>query len=326
MCENKEGVKQQTILERAPIVYCFYVKDFGVAKNQLKYPESFFETVRSHKIKYNLTAILVHRGPNRLSGHFTVYVKSQSNKLWYLCDDDTVKMSNWETASKQSALALFYQKEGESESARQEWLSSQANQAQQSNLQARIDEAHLLKQELDSKERKKGADNTFSMDELDAMVMSEVTKKGSGSQVTGVQDSLGKRKPLANPIKFFKVETHPLSRLKRLKRFGSLLPKRVEPEKQTAAVDIHALDDDPLKLLAWNSQGERAMDELKQENRFMLGQIVRQRDEYDVEYDKGKTKKVKKQKQEKKFNFDKAEKKIKKLKAEGKYQPRKSRK
>jgi Ubiquitin carboxyl-terminal hydrolase len=331
MCENRVGVTQKTTLERAPIVYCFYVKDFGMAKNKLKYPEKFEETVRTHKLNYNLTGILVHQGPNRLSGHFTAYIKSPSSKLWYLCDDDTVKMSNWETVSHQPVLALFYQKDGNRETADRQSALLEQQLKKDVQLQTRIQEAHQLKLDLDSQERKRGADNTMTMEELETAVESETnTKKQislTDSKSPAANDALGKRKPLATPVKFFKPERDPKLRLRRLKRFGSLLPKRVEPEKDVHAVNIHNLDEeDPLKLRAWNIQGEAAINALKQENRFMLGQIVRQRDEYDVEYDKGKTKKVKKEKQERRFNFDKAEKKIKKLKDEGKYLPRKSRK
>lgn len=327
MCENKKGVTQKTTLERAPIAYCFYVKDFGMSKAQLKYPETFDETVRNHKIKYELLGVLVHQGPNRLSGHFTTYIKSPTNKLWYLCDDETVKMSNWETVSKQQVFALIYQKQGDKEAADRQLAQSKSKIVEDQDLQKRIDEAHQQKVQLDTIERRKGADNTISMAELDAQVDGTDPKSGTAEGTVGSQkDPLGKRKPQAKPVKMFKAVTEPLSRLRKLKRFARLLPQRVEAEKDTVAVDIQALDDDPLKLHSWNKQAEQAMNELKQENRFMLGQIVRQRDAYDVEYDQGKVKKVKKQKQEKRFNFDKAEKKIKKLKSEGKYLPRKSRK
>lgn len=73
----------EAISNSAPIVFVFYIKDYGQSQSLLKYPEHFEETVRDIKIKYNLRAVISHQGPNRTSGHFRTFIKS-SNRIWYL--------------------------------------------------------------------------------------------------------------------------------------------------------------------------------------------------------------------------------------------------
>ena len=67
----------------------------------------------------------------------------------------------------------------------------------------------------------------------------------------------------------------------------------------------------------WQQDQQQAIEELTNKNRFMLGLVERKRDEYDVDYDKGKVKKVKSKKEATKFNFDKQEKRLKQARLSG---------
>ena len=75
------------ILTLAPIVYVFYIKDFGVGKAAIRYTESFTETVKGEHIQYHLRAIVVHEGPDRKSGHFRAFAKSAA-KVWHMVDSN----------------------------------------------------------------------------------------------------------------------------------------------------------------------------------------------------------------------------------------------
>ena len=59
-----------------------------------------------------MRAVVSHEGPDRRSGHFKSFIKSD-NKAWYCADDETVRITSWDTVSKTSAYILVYQKVGD---------------------------------------------------------------------------------------------------------------------------------------------------------------------------------------------------------------------
>jgi ubiquitin carboxyl-terminal hydrolase 36/42 len=62
---------------------------------------------RQAKGQYELYAVLVHRGSEIWSGHYYCYVKN-SNNMWYLMNDETVRLCKMEEVLQERAYLLFY--------------------------------------------------------------------------------------------------------------------------------------------------------------------------------------------------------------------------
>ena len=83
-------------------------------------------------------------------------------------------------------------------------------------------------------------------------------------------------------------------------------------KKQTKGRLVNLNDLDLLKPnTAWDSETKKKVEDFKTQNNQELGRIYKQKDAYDLDYDKGKVKKVrgknKKRKKAKKLNFDEFE-------------------
>lgn len=94
----------------------------------------------------------------------------------------------------------------------------------------------------------------------------------------------------------------------KLKEENSLLKKR---EKiKTKNIPVSTQDLDIMKQTGyWDKEGKEMVEELKKNFEGVLGRQKREKDAYDLDYDKGKVKKVKKKEKEgkrkKKLNFEK---------------------
>jgi len=64
---------------------------------------------KSCSSKYNIKAIVVHRGASVSSGHYVAYVCIKSDR-WLEFDDEMVKRVDWEFVQRQRAYLLFYDK------------------------------------------------------------------------------------------------------------------------------------------------------------------------------------------------------------------------
>lgn len=279
----------------APVVYVFYVKDFAVNSATLRFPEEFRESVRSQDILYLVKAVIHHEGPSRQSGHFKAFIKSD-NKVWYCIDDETVRMVTWEVVSKCRAYAVLYQKLGDREAAREFLASQTALLQQEARIKTIVDE-----NEADKKEKEDRRKNP----------MVELFLDEKRPEPALEEPRLAKRKP------FYPIRD-PLSQLRKLKALASLRPNLEQHGPQTQKVSSKDIQNhDIAGTLAWDASKQDAVAALESTHRFMLGRIERQRDQYDVEYDMGKLKKVKKKKLQQKINFDKQAKRLSKQKSTG---------
>ena len=69
------------------------------------------EHLPTNEAEYQLSSIIVHRGPRLASGHYYSYVKlPNTNDDWFLMDDSNVSGKDWETVNKEQAYLLFYSK------------------------------------------------------------------------------------------------------------------------------------------------------------------------------------------------------------------------
>lgn len=110
---------------------------------------------------------------------------------------------------------------------------------------------------------------------------------------------LKKRKP------FIRIRD-PLTQIVKMRVFCSKIPAKLEAEEdKTTKVSIKDLAGRSQTVKAWSKEAGQAVGELTAMNKFMLGKVERKKDEYDVEYDMGKVKKVKKKKIAQRINFDK---------------------
>ena len=125
-------------------------------------------------------------------------------------------------------------------------------------------------------------------------------------EVQPEETMLKKRRP------FFRVKSQ-RAQLFKMNLYASMLPAIViDQDKATQKLSLNGLQKKSRKANAWNEEMAEVIDDFATRNRFMLGNIERKRDEYDVEYDLGKTKKIKKKRAPKVFNFDTQARKIEK--------------
>lgn len=239
--------------------------------------------------------MVTHEGPDRKSGHFRAFVRAD-NKVWYLLDDETVKMTSLESLqSKFPAYFMVYQKEGSAELAAKSDASKQKFEKTGS----------IIEQNVKEMENKKKADQ-----DRFANPMIEFESLDEGNKIPE-ETNLKKRRP------FVRLRD-PKAQLLKMNIFAERLPEVIQDEaKITKKLDLKGLEKKSAKAGAWNEEMAEMIDDFSAMNRFMLGKIERKRDQYDVEYDMGKVKKVKKKKAVQKFNFDKQAKKIQKREASG---------
>ncbi len=305
MCENTEGIIQETSLQKAPPVYVFYIKDYGINKGAaLRYNEDFIETARGQQVKYILKAVISHEGPDRHSGHFRAYIKAE-NRIWYCvklnitqADDETTKITSWDNVQKSSGYVLFYQKVGDIKAVEKLLADEKSLSKKEANIKNIVEVQTAKKAEEIQREN-------------DRMVEFVFNEEGQIKAATSNKETvLKKRRP-------HRVIRDPLTKLTKMRVLAAKAPQLETSrtgiaEEGVTKVTVSDLMNRQHNPKTWTDKAEEAVTQLTSTNKFMLGKVERKRDEYDVEYDKGKLKKVKKQKVEKKFNFDKQAKRLKK--------------
>ena len=89
------------------------------------------------------------------------------------------------------------------------------------------------------------------------------------------------------------------------KKFGVVKQKKLKDEKEVKGKTVSMNDLDIHKKKAyWDKKAENLAEGFKQENKATLKRNLKQKDEYDLDYDRGKLKKVKKKKFKKKVKLD----------------------
>lgn len=185
---------------------------------------------------------------------------------------------------------MVYQKEGSPELAAQHAAKLKDFKSAGSNIQEAVDQ-------LEEKRKAEKDRRENPMVDFETLMQPEVKPE---------ETMLKKRRP------FIRVKSR-RAQLFKMNLYASLVPAIViDEDKATQKLDLNGLHQKSQKASAWNEEMAEVIDDFATRNRFMLGNIERKRDQYDVEYDMGKTKKVKKKKAPKVFNFDKQAKKIQK--------------
>lgn len=200
---------------------------------------------------------------------------------------------------KYSAYILVYQKEGSIELATKYTDAKKQQTTKEQNIHGIVAGMELRRQE--EKDRRENPMFEFG---TAAKEEEEKEKKAKGSQ-------LKKRKP------FIRIRD-PLTQMVKMRVFCSKAPSKIEAEQdKTKKLNLKDLANRSTSVKAWSKDAADAVGELTALNKFMLGKVERKKDEYDVEYDRGKVKKVKKQKIASRINFDKQAKRNQKRESSG---------
>ena len=120
-CRNGTDAMQKALFTNAPPLLCLQLMRFGGGerkphqsveyKEELFYP--LFEVIKGDvtsctDIKYQLIAVVVHKGASLSSGHYMSFVKRGGT--WYSADDHNVVPTTTLAATSQQAYLVFYEK------------------------------------------------------------------------------------------------------------------------------------------------------------------------------------------------------------------------
>lgn len=102
-------------LEEGPMILTIHLKRFNNYLMKINKFVKFSEKLELKQftrdpkkpLTYELFAVAVHQGSQMWSGHYYSYVKN-SNNLWYVMNDETVRLANLERVLKEHAYLLFY--------------------------------------------------------------------------------------------------------------------------------------------------------------------------------------------------------------------------
>lgn len=102
-------------LEEGPMILTIQLKRFNNSLMKINKYVRFTEKLeltqfminQKKPVFYDLYAVVVHQGSQMWSGHYYSYVKN-SNNMWYLMNDETVRLANLERVLKENAYLLFY--------------------------------------------------------------------------------------------------------------------------------------------------------------------------------------------------------------------------
>lgn len=215
-------------------------------------------------------------------------------------DDETVRIISFDQVSKeQGVYILMYQKEGSDDLAQKfEEMTGNKKSKEDAilNLVADYDEKKKIE------ELSKLPNQMFEFESFDKKVDAK-------DQADNFETQLKKRKP------FIRIKD-PRAQMVKMRVFSTKLPK-IEEQESTSKIKLGNLESKSSQINAWNHEAAEAVEELTAMNKFMLGKLERKRDEYDVDYDKGKLKKVKKKRIAMKINFDKQAKRNRKREESG---------
>lgn len=200
-------------------------------------------------------------------------------------DDQRVRMVTWEKVCAANAYIAYYQKEG--------LLSNALHNAELMNVQTeRADQYNQYITDIEQKMELKKTQNK----------MIDIADEPLGGRPAS-STNLQKRKPHV-------FTKNPFARLIKMKVFGHKAPELDKSKSESRIMEAEKLLSEEDLQRGWTPEANSLISSLASSNQFMLGKIARRRDEYDVEYDTGKVKKVKKKRQESRINFDKQEKRV----------------
>ncbi|CAO3665479.1 unnamed protein product [Rhizopus stolonifer] len=301
-CQHEGEFKGKKSIYKLPKVLAIQLKRFSSADSTSKINKHIkFEptldisrivTESEHtKTKYELYSMITHTGESMHSGHYVSYVKS-SNGIWYCMDNDNVQQVSVNRLLSEKASMLFYHVVPEpvkrqkvqpvvkvkSEPIEEEQIKIQVEE-EQIKIQGEEEEEKYIKDESD--------DERDAEKEKFKLALEQVTKKEKVENRAAIvvshnENMKSKRDKFQDLIEKETLES------KSSEAKQALLSKTLDGQFQDS---ISAWDEDVGVTV--ESQRKDILKNLKTKRKRV--------DSYNLEYDTGKVKKVKK-KQEDKFN------------------------
>jgi len=117
-CKQKKDASKVFQFRRIPNVFIFHLKRFRFTRKETKFV-SYDETLDfssfmpmkditdDNSLHYRLCAVVVHEGFSIHGGHYYAFVRN-SNGIWYLKDDECTRQVGIQTVLQQRAYLLFY--------------------------------------------------------------------------------------------------------------------------------------------------------------------------------------------------------------------------
>ncbi|KAI7905969.1 uncharacterized protein BX663DRAFT_498314 [Cokeromyces recurvatus] len=264
------------------------------------------ETEKDHVNKvYHLYAAIVHTGQTIHDGRYIAYVKS-SNGIWYCMDNENVQVVSVKKLLEEKPYMLFYNSPVP-KTAQHEKKIPMKNETSVPEL-INKNENHIMKQEEANKaeeatkvEEEVGDEVTVLPSSLDSED-DEEEKRLEQEKLHKAMEEASKKDKIENTAAIV-VEHHENMKSKR-EKLGALIEKESLESKSSEVKNVllaktpnNQFQDE---ISTWDEEVGDAIEKRNQ----ILKQIKPKRkrvDTYDLEYDRGKVKKVKK-KQNDKFN------------------------
>lgn len=255
------------------------------------------ETVNT---KYNLYAAIVHTGQTINDGHYMAYVKS-SNGIWYCMDNENVQVVSVKRLLEEKPYMLFYNTPPPVAAKRPKASVDKAKSQQQQQeitVEAEIEDApeeeQAEEEEIDEDVIMPQVDNREEEKELEAQrlkqAMEEVsTKEKVENTAAIVVDHNANMKTKREKLGALIEKESAQSKSAEVK--GALLAKTPNNQFQD---DISTWEDDVVAGAPNADKRNQVLKQIKPKRKRV--------DMYDLDYDRGKVKKVKNKQQDDKFS------------------------
>ena len=290
------------------------MKRFNKYMEKINKPIDFYETLdmgpymsdtidkkAAKKCNYRLFAVVVHHGYDLYSGHYYAYVRGLDDN-WYLANDETVRPVHISKILKESAYVLFYQKVDIS-------LPKPKTQLEKSQVQNQL--PAVTKKEA-SKKAKTIIEDLFKKH---SKTVPMETEQMDGTPSTESKSPMSIPTLISAPIiTQEKMELEKSQKHSKEKPLFIATSKRTQMLRIVSSIHKRAKVEDVVNPVvqikqkyfnasapveSWEEKKESDVRVRKMQN-ASREPMIKMKNEYDLEYDRGKCKKIK-QKSQKKF-------------------------
>ena len=302
-CQNEGEMKGKKSIYRPPMALAIQLQRFNQDRDQTKINKVVqFEQVmdisrtitESEKanvaLKYNLYGMIVHTGQTINDGHYKAYVKS-SNGIWYCMDNENVHVNGLNKLMEEKPYMLFYT------------LPPKVEKRENKEKVAKKTIVEEIEVEEDSVEEQVEQEEEDEEEVELAEVNDEDEEKNLEKELLekAVQEAANKEK-IENTAAI--VVDHNENMKSKRDKLGALIEKE-SVQSKSAEVKTVLLSNIPSNQFQDNIETwDEDVGDTVEKRKTVLKQFKQKRkrvDEYDLDYDRGKMKKIK-NKQDDKFN------------------------
>ncbi|KAI9478258.1 MAG: hypothetical protein EXX96DRAFT_570199 [Benjaminiella poitrasii] len=308
-CQHEDTFRGKQSIYKPPMVLSLHLQRFNQDRDQTKINKyiKFEETINIKRTitdtekdhvntTYNLHAAIVHTGQTINDGRYIAYVKS-SNGIWYCMDNENVQVVSMKKLLEEKPYMLFYS----TPAPKRVKLERKDHAKKEAPVPEPINEERVTIEKEDQSEEivNDEEDNivTSTSDSID-----DEEKKQEEEKLRKAVEEASKKEKMENKAAI--VVEHNENMKSKREKFGALIEKESLQSKSSEAKGMllaktpnNQFQDE---VSTWDEDVGDAIEKRKQ----VLKQIKPKRkkvDTYDLDYDRGKVKKIKK-KQSDKFN------------------------